>query len=94
MADKTMLAMPGGKPIAVPKALKRLVQMLLSMALTSLVVLVVLMVNSMMVGKGTTAHGFNLWLAFIRRPDIFTIMALTSIVTVSMVYWQRDQERR
>jgi nicotinamide riboside transporter PnuC len=36
----------------------------------------------------------NLWLTFIRRPDILTTMVLTAFVTVLFVYWQRNQERR
>jgi hypothetical protein len=38
--------------------------------------------------------GINVWLAFIRRPDILTTMVLTAFVTVLFVYWQRERERR
>jgi ABC-type sulfate transport system permease subunit len=93
MADKTTLVMPG-KRLTVPKALKRSVQILLAVALTSFLVLVVMSINGMLVGRGTTMQGFNAWLAFIRRPDIFAMMALTAVVTVLLVYWQRDSERR
>jgi hypothetical protein len=33
-------------------------------------------------------------LAFIKRPDILSTMVLTAFVTVLLVYWQRNQERR
>ena len=92
MADKISLAIPGFNKV--PKALKRTFQIATAMALTSAIVLLVLMGNAMMIGKGTSAQGFNVWLAFIKRPDIFTVMALTSIVTVLFVYWQGDQNRR
>jgi len=37
--------------------------------------------------------GVDQWLAFINRPDIMATMVLTALVTVMLVYWQRDQER-
>ena len=92
MADKISMAIPGFNKM--PTALKRTVQIVGAMALTSAIVLLVLMGSAMMIGKGTSVQGFNLWLAFIKRPDIFTIMALTSIVTVLFVYWQGDHSRR
>lgn len=94
MSDKTTLVMPGVKKMIVPKVFKRSLQIALAMAATALVVLAVLVANAMLVGKGTSVQGFNIWLAFIRRPDILAIMTLTSIVSVLLIYWQRDQERR
>jgi hypothetical protein len=38
--------------------------------------------------------GINMWLAFVKRPDILSTMVLTAFVTVVFVYWQRNQERR
>lgn len=93
MAEKMTLGVAGAR-IAVPKALKRTVQVLFGIALTAMLVLVVMSINSMLVGKGTALQGFNAWLIFIRRPDIFAMMALTAAVTVMVIYWQRDDGRR
>ena len=43
--------------------------------------------------KGRLFRGVDQWLAFINRPDIMATMVLTALVTVMLVYWQRDQER-
>lgn len=93
MAEKMTLGVPGIR-IAVPKALKRTVQILFGVALTSTLVLVVMAINSMLVGKGSAVQGFNAWLLFIRRPDIFAMMALTAAVTVMVIYWQNEDGRR
>jgi hypothetical protein len=51
--------------------------------------------NGFLVGRGTTLQaGFNAWVAFVRRPDILTTMGLTALVSILLVYWQRDRERR
>ncbi len=34
-----------------------------------------------------------MWVTFINRTDILATMVLTALVTVLLVYWQRDQER-
>jgi hypothetical protein len=94
MVERTILALPGGK-VAVPRALKRLVQIALAVALTAFVVLVVIVGNGLLVGRGASLQtGINAWLAFIRRPDILATITLTAIVTVLLVYWQRDRERK
>ena len=65
------------------------------MALTAAVFLAVIVGNGLLVGRQASLQaGINLWLAFIKRPDILATMFLTALVTVLFVYWQRNQERR
>jgi Ni,Fe-hydrogenase I cytochrome b subunit len=94
MVETTGLVV-AGKRLSVPRLLKRLLQMAVAVALTSAVLFVVIVGNGFLVGRGTTFQaGINVWLAFIRRPDILTTMVLTAVVTVLFVYWQRDRERK
>ena len=93
MADKTTLILQGNR-FSVPKFFKRIVQVTLAVALTSLVALAVIGGNAMLTEKkGRIFRGVDQWLAFINRPDIIATMVLTAVVTVTLVYWQRDQER-
>jgi hypothetical protein len=93
MAETTMLVV-GAAKMSVPRLLKRLVQVALAVALTAGVFFVMIAGNGYLVGRTTFQAGFNTWLAFIRRPDILTTMVLTAVVTVLLVYWQRDRERK
>ena len=94
MADTTQLVMAGRK-LSMPRFLKRLVLVALAVAVTAAVFFVVIVGNGFLVGRGTTLQaGFNAWVAFVRRPDILTTMALTALVSILLVYWQRDRERR
>jgi hypothetical protein len=96
MADTTQLVMAGRK-LSLPRLLKRLVQVALAVALTAGVIFVVMVGNGFLVpaGRATTLQaGFNAWLTFMRRPDILTTMVLSAAVSVLLVYWQRDKERR
>jgi hypothetical protein len=94
MVERTILALPGSK-VSVPRVLKRLVQIAMAVALTALVVMVVIVGNGLLVGRGASLQGgLNAWLAFIRRPDILATITLTAVVTVLLVYWQRDRERK
>ena len=93
MAETTMLVMAGRK-MSVTRLFKRLVQMALAVALTAGVFFVVIAGNGYLTGRATFQAGFNAWLAFVQRTDILTTMVLTAAVTVLLVYWQRDQERR
>jgi Ni,Fe-hydrogenase I cytochrome b subunit len=84
-----------GKKLPVPRLLKRLLQVAIAVALTAGVFFVMIVGNGFLVGRGSTLQaGYNVWLAFIRRPDILTTMVLTAFITVLFVYWQRNQERR
>jgi ABC-type sulfate transport system permease subunit len=80
--------------MSVPRIFKRLFQVALAVALTAGVIFVVIAGNGLLVGRTTFQAGVNAWLAFVRRPDILTTMVLTAFVTVLLVYWQRDQERK
>jgi ABC-type Mn2+/Zn2+ transport system permease subunit len=94
MVEKTVLALPG-KKVSVPRVFKRVLQVALAAGLTAGVMLVVMLGNGLLTGRGASLQGgITTWLAFIKRPDIYTTIVLTAIVTVLFVYWQRDRERR
>jgi hypothetical protein len=80
--------------MSVPRLFKRLLQVTLAVALTSAVFFVMIAGNGFLVGRTTFQAGFNAWRGFIQRPDILTTMVLTAVVTVLLVYWQRDRERK
>jgi uncharacterized membrane protein len=89
-----MLVIPGRR-MSVSKAVKRAVQVVSAVGLTGLALLVLLGASTLLVGKTKSAEqAFNQWLSFIKQPEILTVMVLTAIVTVALVYWQRDMERR
>jgi hypothetical protein len=93
MVERTVLALPG-KKVSVPRVLKRVVQVALASAVTSAVMLVVMVGNGLLTGRGASlASTISTWLAFIKRPDIYSTMILTAAVTVLLVYWLRDRER-
>jgi len=94
MLETTVLVV-SGKKLAVPRLLKRILQVAIAVALTAAVFLVVIVGNGLLVGRQASLQaGINLWLAFIKRPDILVTMVLTALITVLFVYWQRNQERR
>jgi hypothetical protein len=93
MTDKTTLVVPGQK-LSVPRFVKRVVQICASCALTAAVALVLVVGSGMLLARGSSARGLDMWLSFIKRPDIQGTMLLTAIVSVLFVYWQRDKERR
>jgi hypothetical protein len=94
MVEKTVLALPAGKKTAIPRVLKRLVQIALAVAFSSAVFLAMIVGNGMLVGRGGSFQvGWNAWLAFIKRPDILGTMVVTSVVTVLVIYWMRDREK-
>ena len=93
MADpKTMLVMPG-KKISVSRLIKRAVQAIAGAAISAVVICVVMVLNGLLSGRGTTMQWLYVWLGFIRRPEIIVTMLLTAMSTVLFVYWQRDKER-
>jgi hypothetical protein len=94
MVEKTVLALPG-KNVSVPRVFKRVLQVALAAGLTAAVMLIVMLGNGLLTGRGASLQGgITTWLAFIKRPDIYTTIVLTAVVTVLFVYWQRDRERR
>jgi hypothetical protein len=94
MVETTALVV-AGKKMSVPRLLKRALQVAMAVAVTATVFLVVIVGNGAVAGRGMSFQvGINTWLAFIKRPDILSTMVLTAFVTVLLVYWQRNQERR
>ncbi len=94
MIERTQLVMAGKKAM-VPRLFKRTLQIALAVALTAGVLLIVIVGNGLLVGKGPSFwSSWNLWLSFIQRPDILSTMILTAAVAVLFVYWQRNQERK
>ena len=94
MVETTVLVV-SGKRMTVPRILKRSLQVAAAVALTASVFLVVIVGNGLIVGRqGSLQTGLNVWLAFIKRPDILATMILTALVSVLLVYWQRNQERK
>ena len=95
MVEKTIFALPAGTNVAVPRLLKRFLQIALTMAITAGIMLVVIVGNGLFVGRGSSLQtGVSAWLSFIRRPDILATIALTALVAVFLVHWQRNHERR
>lgn len=93
MSDpKTMLVMPG-KKFTVTRLVKRTVQIGAGAALSAAVICLVMVINGLLSGRGTTLQWINVWLGFIKRGDILATMLLTAMTTVLFVYWQRDKER-
>ena len=94
MAETTMLV-AAGKKMSVPRILKRLLQMVLGVALSATVIFVMIVGGGFLSGQRVTFRtGYTQWLNFMLRPDILTVMVLTAVVTVLLVYWQRDKERK
>ena len=93
MSDRTMLAV-GSNRLSVPRALKRVVQAATATALTAAVVFVVIVVNGLLLGRGSSVQGFYTWLAFIGRGDVLGITMLTAIVTTLYLAWERSREKR
>jgi hypothetical protein len=92
---ETTILVLGGKKLKVPRVVKRLLQIVVSVGLTLFVVLVIQVGDGLLSGRATSIQAaIANWLAFVRRPDILVIMTLTATVTVLFVYWQRDQERQ
>lgn len=93
MVETTGLVV-AGKKMMIPRVLKRVLQIATAVGLTAGVVLVVIVGNGFLVGKAASFQGgLSVWLAFIQRPEILSVMILTAVVTVLFLYWQRNQER-
>ena len=92
---ETTVVVIAGKKLTVPRVLKRAFEIAVSVGLTLFVVLVIQVGDALLSGRVTSLQAAMAnWLAFIRRPDILMIMALTATVTVALIHWHRDRERR
>lgn len=89
MSDRTQLAI-GRSTFSVPKVTKRLVEMAIGAGLTGLVALIILVLNNVLTGRGGWLNGFDVWMVFIRQPDILGTMLLSAFVTAMYIAWQRD----
>ena len=74
--------------------MKRLVDLLVSVALTAAVVFVIVVANAFLMMRGTSMQGFRLWYAFIARPDILGTIVLTALVTLAYTFWQQTRRPR
>lgn len=88
MSDRTQLAF-GANTLSVPRLTKRALEVVLATAVTGMVSLGVLLLNNVLTGRGGWFNGFEVWLAFIRRPDILGTIVLTAVCTVGFLQWQR-----
>jgi hypothetical protein len=50
--------------------------------------------NAFLMGRGNYTYGFNLWYAFILRPDILGTMVLTALVTMLYVWFWKGSGGR
>lgn len=89
MSDRTQLAI-GRNMLSVPRFTKRALEVALATALTSAVALVILLLNTVLTARGGWISGVNIWLDFMRRPDILGTIILTAVCTVLFMNWQRD----
>lgn len=93
MSDRTQFAV-GKHKVSMPKVMKRSLQVVIAAALTAAVVLAIVVVNTSLMGRGSSVAGIDIWLAFIKRSEILATIILTALVTTAFIYWQRDRERR
>lgn len=91
MSDRTMIAF-GRATFSVPRLAKRTLQVLTAVGLTALVSFLIIMANSLLLGRGVTP-GFDIWYAFIRRPEILGSIILTAAVTIGYLYWERRTDQ-
>ena len=89
MSDRTQLAI-GRNTLSVPRVTKRGLEVLLATATTGLVSFIILVLNNVLTGRGGWMNGFEVWMSFIRRPDILGTIVLTAICTVGFLHWHRD----
>jgi len=89
MSDRTQLAI-GRNTLNVPRFTKRALEVALATAVTGLVSFAILLLNTVLTGRGGWSYGFEVWMAFIRRPDILGTIVLTAICTVAYLHWQQD----
>lgn len=90
MSDRTQLAI-GRSTFSVPRLTKRLVETAIGAGLTGLVALIILVLNNVLTGRGGWFNGFDVWMAYIRQPDILGTMILCAFVTAMYIAWQREQ---
>ncbi len=93
MADKTVFAVPGRR-IQVARPVKRAMQIAIAVTLTAAAIFILMAGNGMLQAKTSALKMIPQWMAFVTRPDILATMIITAMVTVAVIYWMRDSERR
>jgi hypothetical protein len=74
--------------------MRKAVDVLTAIGLTAAVFFVIVVANSFLLARGGYALGFNLWYAFILRPDILGTIVLTALVTMGYVLWKQNGRPR
>ena len=74
-----------------PPLLKSLIDVGVAIALTTGLVLVMVVVSNLLVARNNSLIGFRLWYAFMSRPDILGTIILTALVSMSYVLWQQQR---
>lgn len=74
--------------------LRKLIDVLIAIALTVVVVFVIVVSNSLLMARGNSLAGFKMWLTFIARPDILGTMVLTALVCAAYGLWQQGRRPR
>lgn len=77
-----------------PPFMRQAVEVATAIGLTAAVFFVIVVANSLLMSRGSYAHGFNLWYAFILRPDILGTIVLTALVTMAYVFWKHSGRPR
>jgi hypothetical protein len=77
-----------------PPVMRKFVDVAIAIALTAAVVFIIVVMNSFLMTRANAWHGFNLWYAFIMRPDILGTMILTALVTMLFMFWQQGGRPR
>ena len=70
-------------------AMRKAIDVLTAIGLTAAVFLVIVVANSFLMSRGNYTHGFNIWYAFILRPDILGTIVLTAVVSMVYVFWKQ-----
>jgi hypothetical protein len=70
--------------------MRKALEVLTAVGLTAAVFLVIVVANSFLLSRGNYSSGFNLWYAFILRPDILGTVVLTAVVTMAYVWFWKD----
>ena len=74
--------------------MNKLLDVAIAIALTSGLVCLVVVLNSLLTAPRASWAGFKIWYGLILRPDILGIMILTALVTTGYFMWQQRHRPR
>lgn len=77
-----------------PALMRQALDVLTAIGLTGGVFFVIVVANSFLMSRGNYSRGFNLWYAFILRPDILGTIVLTALVTMGYLHWKQGGRPR